>query len=160
VVSSAADCPAPSPTAPALSPAEQALAGSLNSNALDDCVAVPAEEGGAVIAAVSCRTVQPGPTVQPIVTRFSNLAAAQAWFNSYSSNVTDDGDCPDGHMRENWTYPDGDTGLLACGFTVNGGFEIAWVLDAGLTSVITEGTSGPAMYSWWVHNGCVLSSGC
>jgi hypothetical protein len=160
VVSDAADCPAPSPTAASLSPAEQALAGSLNSNALDDCVAVPAEEGGAVIAAVSCRTVQPGPTVQPIVTRFSNLAATRAWFNSYSSNVTDDGDCPDGHMRENWTYPDGDTGLLACGFTVNGGFEIAWVLDAGLTSVITEGANGPAMYSWWVHNGCVLSSGC
>jgi hypothetical protein len=60
----------------ALSPSEQQLVNQLNPDYLDNCTSRPTLEGGGVVAAVNCGTVQAGPSLRPLVVQFSDISAA------------------------------------------------------------------------------------
>ena len=71
---------------------------------LTNCVGRPALEGGGVLAAINCQTVSPGPTLRPLVVQFSDITAADAWFNTSTTGFVDNKDCVAGSKLGGWTH--------------------------------------------------------
>ena len=142
--------PTPQPGQTAVfSDGEQQLVNKLSPNDLTNCYGQPDLEGGGIVAAVNCHTVAPGPTKQPLVVQFSDLAAAQTWFSNNTTGYVDRGDCPGGHKLGTWTHNEVDAGMLGCTYTTSGGFRMVWVIDGALIGVIADGSDGSTMWAWW-----------
>lgn len=117
-------------------------------------------EGGSIVAAVSCQTVEAGPTTQPLVVQFSNIESALAWFSNNTVGFVDHDDCADGYKLGTWTHNYIVTGPLGCSsYTNNGDFRIVWVIDNSLIGVIAEGSYGPTTYAWWMDSAYLVSNG-
>jgi hypothetical protein len=149
--------PQPSPTA-SLSPGELQLVNQLNPNDLTNCYGRPGYEGGGIVAAVNCQSVNAGPTLQPLVVQFSDIDSAVTWFDSNTTNFVDRGDCADGYKLGTWTHNYVVAGLLGCAYVANGDFRMVWVIDGSLIGVIADGSSGPAMNEWWTNSAYVVYS--
>jgi hypothetical protein len=155
---------APPATAPAtppapvssLTPGEQQMVDQLNPNDLNNCTGRPALEGGGVLAAVNCDSGQPGPSLRPLVVRFSDLYAAEEWFAKYTTGFVDHDDCPDGYRLGTWTHNYVVSGLLGCAYETSTDFRMVWILDNVLIGVIADGTNGQAMYDWWTGSAYVI----
>lgn len=146
----------PSPVS-SLSPAEQQLVDQLNPNDLDNCTSRPAQEGGDVVAAVNCDSVQTGPSLRPLVVQFSDLNAAEEWFDSNTTGFVDQDDCAAGYRLGTWTHDYAVSGLLGCAYLNGTDFRMVWILDNSLIGVIADGTNGQVMYDWWTDSAYVTS---
>jgi len=148
--------PTPSPTT-ALTGGEQQLINSLDPNDLTGCTGRPDLEGGSIVAAVSCNTVEAGPTTQPLVLQFSDLGSAQPWFSDITAGYVYKGDCADGYIGA-WTYNNLPAGTLGCAYTGDGSFQMDWTINSALIGVTAVGSDGPAVYAWWTKSAYVISS--
>ena len=160
--------PAPIPTAPAttapltsgLSSGEQQLASMLNSNYLDNCTGRPSSEINGVLAALNCDAVNSGPSLIPLVVQFSDVNSAQSWLSRNTSGIVDNNDCAAGQKLGAWTYQNSNAGTLGCMYASSSDFRMIWVIGSADVGVIADGTSEPALLSWWHQDGCVLENGC
>jgi hypothetical protein len=50
------------------------------------------------VAAVNCASVQPGPSLRPLVVQFSDLYAAEEWFDGNTTGFIDRDDRSDGQL--------------------------------------------------------------
>ena len=149
--------PSTAPTAGQLSSAEQQLENMLNGTVLSYCASAPAEEGGAVTAAVNCDYLNSGPTKHPLAESLV-AGSAQTWFNNLTGGFVNGDDCAAGRYVGVW-YHDGTVrGPLGCSF-VNGLLRIVWVVD-GQVGVIAEGTSATALFTWFTDYGCLVPAAC
>jgi hypothetical protein len=114
-------------------------------------------EGGSIVAAVSCNTVEAGPTTQPLVLQFSDLGSAQPWFSDITAGYVYKGDCADGYIGA-WTYNNLPAGTLGCAYTGDGSFQMDWTINSALIGVTAVGSDGPAVYAWWTKSAYVISS--
>jgi hypothetical protein len=146
----------PSP-ATALNTGEEQLVSSLNPNVLINCTGRPDLETGAVVAAVNCHTVTPGPAKLPLVVRFSSLSSGLSWFEANAAGAVDHDDCPAGQKLGTWSHANIVAGPLGCLFT-GGYLRVVWVIDSALIGVIADGSSGSTVYTWWT-NSAYLASG-
>jgi hypothetical protein len=149
--------PVPSPTS-SLTAGEQQLVNLLNPDDLTGCTGRPDQESNGVIAAVNCAAVGAGPTIRPLVVRFSDTSSAQAWFANNTAGIVDRGDCSGGDRLGTWTYNSIPTGTLGCTYTANGSFRMVWTIDGSLVGVIADGSNGETMYNWWTKWCYVVSS--
>jgi hypothetical protein len=147
----------PATPASSLSPSEQQLVSQLNPGDFDNCTSRPALEGGGVVAAVNCDSVQAGPSLRPLVVQFSDLSAAEAWFTSYTTGFVNQDDCAAGHLLGTWTHDYVVSGLVGCAYLSDTDFRMVWIVDDYLIGVIADGTSGQAMYDWWTDSAYVIS---
>jgi hypothetical protein len=145
------------PPVSSLSPAEQQLVDNLDANDLDNCTSRPAEEGGDIVAAVNCDTVQTGPSLRPLVVQFSDLDAAEEWFDSNTTDFVNQNDCAAGYRLGTWTHDYAVSGLLGCAYRSGTDFRMVWILDNSLIGVIADGTNGQVMYDWWTHSAYVTN---
>jgi hypothetical protein len=161
------ESPTPPPTLPttpppssttALTDGEQQLINSLDPNDLTGCTGRPDLEGGSIVAAVNCHTVEAGPTTQPVIVQFSDLGSAQAWFSNITAGYVDRGDCADGYKLGTWTYNNLTAGTLGCTYTGDGSFRVVWIINSALIGVTAVGSDGPTVYAWWTKSAYVISS--
>jgi hypothetical protein len=129
----------------------------LNGRVLAYCASAPAEEGGAVTAAINCDYLNPGPTKHPLVESLV-AGSAQTWFNNLTGGFVNGHNCAAGQYLGLWYHNGTVGGLLGCGF-VNGLLRIVWVID-GQVGVIAEGAIPTTLDSWFAEYGCLVPAAC
>lgn len=146
-----------------LTRAEQALVTRIKAGVLVQCVPSPANEVGDVVAAVNCRTAQPGPTKQPLVMQFSGVSGMNQWMSQRGNGITTaaGAQCPDGGYNARWTSSvtnNQRAGQLVCQQVSADDFQIVWSLDSGNVVVIADGSDADSLYQWWTSNAYLIAS--
>jgi hypothetical protein len=96
----------------------------------------------------------------PLVVQFSDVSSAQSWLSSNTSGIVENNDCAAGQNLGEWTYQNSNAGTLGCMYVSSSDFRMIWVISSADVGVIADGTSEPALLSWWNQDGCVLDDGC
>jgi len=144
--------------APALSAAEQQLAGKLNPAMFYDCTGRPDLESGDTVTAINCSYAGTGLALRPLAETFPS-GDASAWLQSHTTGFKNSGSCADGSYVGTWSRSGSVAGQIGCGIVGGNLLRIVWVVG-NQVGMIAEGSDHQAMYTWWKSMSCPVTAAC
>lgn len=108
-------------------------------------------------AAINCRASDGGPTVRsPLVLSFASHADMDSWMAEEEASfslATGAGPCSSaGSYKGVWNQAGTEKGRMACHWTSDSYYRIAWSYDDALVIVVAEDAGAASLYYWWYQD--------